>query len=391
MSDPGASDRHPARREIGVYRTLFHMPDDLAYFNTASMAPALHSVHEAGRLALDRVASPWEISSDDWFDDVEVLREGFAALVGADDDAIAFVPSCSYGLAVAARNLSARAGDRVLVLAEEFPSNFYTWRRFCIHTGAEIVEVHRDAELGWTASILAAIDRRTRVVAVPRVHWTNGALIDLHQVSAAARAVGAALVVDASQSLGAFPHDLRTIRPDFLVAVGYKWLLGPLGFSYLYVDEAHRDGEPLEENWINRAGSEQFAGLVRYTDTYRAGSRRFDFGERTAFAQVAMAVAAVEQLGRWGIEGVASALREVTDEICDRAGQLGLSVPAPNERGPHMLGLEIPKERGLALEEQLEKRGVMASVRGDSLRLAPHLHVTHRDIDRLIDGIAAAL
>lgn len=376
---------------IGEHRHLFFMPGDIAYFNTSSMAPNLRSVHRAGEEALDRVRRPWEISAEAWFRDVEALRDGFGRLIGADAEAVAFVPSSSYGLAVAARNLRAEHGDEVVVLAEEFPSNFYTWQRFCQRTGAMLVEVERDEHLGWTGSVVARISERTRIVAVPHVHWTNGAMLDLETVAGAAHDVGAALVVDASQSLGALPLDLGAVKPDYLVAVGYKWLLGPLGFSYLYVAEARRGGEPIEENWINRAGSESFSSLVDYASAYRAGSRRFDYGEHTGFTLVPMASAAIHQLVEWSAEGVGSALSAVTGEICRRAEGLGLQVPSGPERAPHLIGLEVPQETALRLDGQLEKRGVIASVRGNALRLSPHLHVTHDDIDRLIEGVEAAL
>jgi len=390
MNAPSSTEG-PGAGQTGSQRHLFLMPEDIAYFNTAAMAPVLQGVHRAGERALERAASPWAISSEDWFVDVERLRESFGALLGVGDEAVAFVPSSSYGLATAARNLGAGPGDQVVVLAEEFPSNFYTWHRFCERTAAELVVVQREESLGWTGSVLAAIGDATRVVAVPHVHWTNGALVDLVAVSARAKAAGAALVIDASQSLGALPLDLAGVDPDYVVAVGYKWLLGPMGFSYLYVAERHRDGEPLEENWINRSSSEDFAALVDYADAYRDGARRFDFGERSSFTLVPMATAAIEQLNEWGVDRVASELRAVTDEVCRRAEGLGLTVPAPDERGPHMIGIEVPQETALRLGEQLSKRGVIASVRGNSLRLAPHLHVTTEDIDRLMEGVAAAL
>src|SRR4030095_1851109 len=98
-----------------------------------------------------------------------------------------------------------------------------------------------------------------------------------------ARETGAALVVDASQALGAIPLDLAAVRPDYLVSVGYKWLLGPFALGYLYVAEDRCDGVPLEENWISRLGSEDFGALPDYQDRYQPGARRFDVGQRTPF------------------------------------------------------------------------------------------------------------
>jgi selenocysteine lyase/cysteine desulfurase len=310
-------------------------------------------------------------------------------VIGVESDGVALSPATSYGLAVAARNLTASAGDQVLVLDDEYPSNYYTWRRFCDRTGAELVVAAREPGQSWTDAVLDRIGERTRVVAAPNVHWTNGALVDLVAVGTAARRAGAALVVDASQSLGAIPLDVTAIQPDFIVAVGYKWLLGPFGLGCLYVAEQHRDGEPIEENWINRAGAEDFAGLTAYADEYRPGARRFDVGARTNFGLVPMSIAAAEQLLDWTITGVAAGLEAVTDEIARRAGELGFSVAPKDQRGPHMLGIDLPREQASELGRHLTEHGVVASIRGPSLRIAPHLHTTASDIDRLIQALAA--
>lgn len=346
-------------------------------------------MREAGERALARRAAPWDIAARDWFTDVERLRERLAALIGGSPDGVALVPSSSYGLAIAARNLAAAPGEQVVVLDDEYPSNYYTWRRFCERTGARLVVVERERGQSWADAAVERIDEATRVVAVPNVHWTNGELVDLDAVAAATRQVGAALCIDASQSLGALPLDLAALRPDFLVAVGYKWLLGPFSVGYVYVAEQHRDGEPIEENWINRAGSDDFAALADYTTEYLPGARRFDVGERTNFGLVPMAIAAIEQLLAWSVPRVAEALAEVTGEIARRAAALDLAAPA--RRGPHILGIELPADIGRTVGAQLRERGVVAGVRGTSLRIAPHLHTTTDDVDRLLDGIAAAL
>jgi selenocysteine lyase/cysteine desulfurase len=377
--------------ELGSQRHLFEVPDGVAYFNVANMSPLLRAVHEAGRSGLDRRAAPWEITSADWFNDVERLRTVYGEILGAGgSDGVALIPATSYGLAVAARNLTAAPGEQVIVLANEYPSNHYTWHRFCLRTGAELAVVNREAGMSWSDSLRAAIGDRARVVAVPNVHWTDGSLIDLTPVVAAARNVGAAVVIDASQSLGALPLDVARLEPDFVVSVGYKWLLGPFGLGCLYVAPRHRDGEPLEENWINRAGSEDFSALVDYTDEYRAGARRFDVGQRTSFGLVPMAIAAGEQLLEWTVAGVEAALRTVTDLIARRSAELDLAVAGSSERGPHMLGIGLPRDAASAAARLMRDGGVIASVRGSSLRIAPHLHTTEDDVDRLVAALTIA-
>jgi selenocysteine lyase/cysteine desulfurase len=372
-------------------RAKFEVDDEVAYFNTAILSPLLCRVRAAAQDAIDRRAKPWTISAPDWFADVEELRSRFARLMGVPADTVALVPAASYGLAVLARNLTAAPGDRVLVLDHEFPSNYYTWHRFAQRTGAELLVVRQEPGESWTEAILDAVDERVAIASVPNVHWTNGALVDLERVAPALREARSAFIVDASQSLGAMPLDVTALRPDAVVSVGYKWLLGPLSVGYLYLDPALHDGEPLEENWIVRAGSEDFSGLVDYRDDYLPGARRYDVGERTNFQLTPVALAAIDQLLDWKVPRVAATLRTRVDEIAARADRLGLSAPSPDVRAPHMLGLELPARTAPRAAAALADAKVFASVRGSSLRIAPHLHNSAEDVDRLLDTLASAV
>jgi selenocysteine lyase/cysteine desulfurase len=251
--------------------------------------------------------------------------------------------------------------------------------------------VHRPPGGSWTEAVLAALDERIRVVSVPPVHWTDGARVDLDAVAARTHEVGARLVIDGSQAIGAMPFDVAALRPDAVVTVGYKWLLGPFGLGYLYVAPEHRDATPIEQNWIVREGSEDFARLVEYRDTYQPGARRFDVGERSQFELVPMAVAALEQLTAWEVGRVAEALAVLTASIAERAAALGLDVAPPDARGPHLLGLRLPDAVRSRALGALRAAGVYASMRGDVLRVAPHLHVTDDDVDRLVDALGDLL
>jgi len=373
----------PAQRE------LFDLPDDVAYFNCASLAPLLKAAVEAGAAAVARRARPWLLGGEDWFSGAEERRALFARLAGLDPEGVALVPATSYGLAVAAANLDARPGQRVLVLAEDYPSNTYTWRRFAGRTGAGVVAVEREDGQSWGEAVLPALDERTAVVAVLATHWTDGGAVDLAAIAARAREAGAALVVDASQALGAVPLDLAAVRPDYLVTVGYKWLLGPFALGYLYVDERHRDGVPLEENWISRAGSQDFAALVDYQDRYQPGARRFDVGQRTHFETTPMAVAALRQLLHWEVPRVAATLGRLTDRIQRRVEAIGLRLTS-SDRVPHMLGIALPDRARAAAARALAEAGVFVGVRGSSLRVSPHLWTTDQDVDRLVEALTMA-
>jgi selenocysteine lyase/cysteine desulfurase len=301
------------------------------------------------------------------------------------------VPAASYGVAVAAANLPLAAGQRVLILADQFPSNVYSWRERAGQTGAEVLSVARPPDGDWSAAILAQLDERVAITALSHCHWTDGGLIDLVAVAARCREVGSALVIDATQSLGAMPFDLAAIQPDYLVCAGYKWLLGPYSVGYLYVAPRWQDGRPLEHNWIARAGSEDFAGLIAYQDAYQPGARRFDVGERANFGLLPVSIAGLEQLLAWGQPAIAATLAARTAGIVERAKGLGLrTLPEPLRAG-HLLGLRFADGMPPGLPERLAKEQVFVSLRGDSLRVAPHLYNNDADVDRLFKVLDAVL
>ena len=373
-------------------RHLFDIPDDVAYLNCAYMSPLLRRVTEAGQRAVARKVRPWEITPADFFSEIGQARRLFATLlgggVGADD--VAIVPSVSYGMAVACANLPLARSQTVLLLDEEFPSVILPWRERALEAGARALLLPRPADDDWTRVILEAIDQRTAVAALPALHWTDGALIDLSRVAARLREVGAALVVDATQSLGAMPFVMTEVQPDFLVATSYKWLLGPYSLGFLYVAPQHQQGRPVEYNWITRAGSEDFTALASYGGEFRfqPGARRFDVGETSNFALMPMAIAALEQLLEWGVPSIGDSIAALTGPLVARAAELGLEAVPAARRAPHYVGLRFPGGVPPELPRRLAAERVYVSVRGrGALRVTPHVYNTEADIDRLIRAI----
>lgn len=376
---------------IPSQRHLFDIPDDVAYLNCAYMGPLPRAAREAGERAASRKAKPWEITPRDFFTETETARELFAGLIGATADDIAIVPAASYGIAVAAANLHLPPGRRALVLADQFPSNLFAWQALAQREGGEVVTIPRPGDGDWTTAILDAIDPRAAIVALPNCHWTDGGLIDLVRIGAKVREVGAALVIDATQSLGAMPIDVAAVQPDFLVAATYKWLLGPYSYGFLYVAPKHQQGQPIENNWIARGGSEDFTRLVDYRADYQPGARRFDMGERSNFALTPVAIASLKQIHAWGVAEIQATLRQRTDAIAERAKTLGLSAAPSALRAGHFLGLRFPGEVPRGLPEKLAEARVYVSVRGPAMRITPHLYNTDADIDRMFEVLAAAL
>ncbi len=366
-------------------RSLFEVPPEVCYLNAAYMAPRLRSVTAAGRRALTDSASPWNITARDFFTLPDQLRRAFATLIDAREDEIALVPSVSYGIGIAAANVPLQNEGKLLVLSEQFPSNVYPWQALARERGASLLTVDRPPDSDWTSAVLAALTEDVVVAALPQAHWTDGSRLDLVRIGERCRELGCLLALDLTQSLGAVPLSIREVRPDFMVAAAYKWLLGPYGVSYLYVAPQHHDGRPLEQAWIARAGSEDFAGLVDYRDEYRTGARRFDAGEHTSFVLLPMALAALKQILAWGPVQVASRLGRINQQIAECAVELGYDLPPAAARNPHMLGLRFPGEVPEDLLESLRASKVYVSVRGKCIRVAPHLHVDEGDLARFLD------
>lgn len=376
---------------IPCQRDLFDIPDDVAYFNCAYMSPLLRAAADAGDAGLRRKSRPWGISPADFFNETDAARGLFSRLINASADDIAVIPSASYGLAVAAANMVVNPGQKMLVLAEQFPSNVYPWRDLAREKGATLTTVERPEDGDWTAAILRAIDADTALAALPHCHWTDGGIIDLVEVSTALRGVGAALVVDVTQSLGALPLDVQAVRPNFLSAACYKWLMGPYSIGFLYAAPEHQAGRPIEHNWASRANAEDFSGLVNYEDAFMRGARRFDVGERSNFALLPAAMEAIKQLLIWGVPEIQQTLRAMTNDIAAKAGELGLSSIPSNLRAGHFLGLRFPGGIPKGLAERLAAERVYVSVRGDSMPVTPHVYNAQSDIDKLFGVLGSVV
>lgn len=375
-------------------RSLFSIPRDVCYLNASYMTPNLKGAADACKQGVERRSMPWTIKPADFFTDIEVLRAEFADLLGAAPDNVALVPAASYGIATAAKNIKLSGQQKILLLEEQFPSNVYSWQRLANDSRAQIVTVNTPTDRDWTSAVLEVVREHGEAVAVaslPNHHWSNGAPLDLEKIAAELKANGTMLVLDVSQTLGAAPIDLQAIKPDYLVAAGYKWLFCPYGMSFLYVDEQHFGGAPIEESWANRLGSEDFSGLVDYEARYQHGARRFDVGERARPDHVAGAIEAIRQVSAWGIADTAQRLNGINNSIATLFEEYGFSAPDETRRAPHFQGLDIPDTITESLVHSFAERNVFLSQRGRSLRVAPHLYNDDEDMQRVADAAKACL
>jgi selenocysteine lyase/cysteine desulfurase len=369
-------------------RHLFDIPSDVAYLNCAYMSPLMKPVIEAGIAGLVRKAHPWNLTPSEFFTGAEEFRAAAAQLLDCSADCVAIISSAGYGIQTAAHNLPVRKGQTILVLDEQFPSNYYPWQRSAEENGASLKIVAWPGDHDWTSAVLNALTPDVAIAALPHVHWTSGGRLDLVRIGQACRTIGAALALDLTQSLGALPFSVRDVQngvqPDFAVAANYKWLLGPYSVGLLYVAPKWHKGSPLEEGWIQRDNSRDFSSLILYSDNYDGGARRFDMGERSNFALLPAALRAMEQILEWGVAEISETSAVMNRRLAAAAADLGFAAPAEPLRAPHYLCLRrkdgIPPE----LPEMLAREKVFVSVRGSSMRVTPHVYNTVEDCDRLI-------
>ena len=311
--------------KLNPQKDLFLIEEGLTYLNCANMSPMLRTVKEAGLQALETRATPWKISSEDWFTNAEKLRILASKVFQTNSNNIALIPSVSYGLAVAAKNFKLNAGREIIVLEQQYPSNYYVWENLASQQNLEIVIVPKAKGKTLTESIVEKISSNTGIIALQNCHWINGTYIDLQQISDASKFVGSYFVLDLSQSLGALPIDIEKIQPDIAVSVGYKWLMGPYGLGYMYVSKKWQEiGEPLEYSWLTKKGSENFANLTNYVAGYRDGARKFDMGEFPQFNLLPMSIAALQQIDNWEIGFVQAEIKKLTDKIINYKKEVGI-------------------------------------------------------------------
>jgi len=378
-------------------RDAFGLPEGLHYLNCAYMGPLPRVTEEAGIEGIRRKRVPIDIHPDDFFRTSDELRSLFSEMVNAGDPRrIAILPGVSYGVAVAARNLAVARGQNVVLTHEQFPGNVHAWRRLAREHGAEVRVATPPEGPGrgqaWNETLLSSIDSATALVAVPHVHWTDGTRFDLVAVGRRCREVGAALVVDGTQSVGALPFDVAEVQPDALIVATYKWLLGPYSVGVGYFGPRFDGGTPLEETWIGRENSEDFQNLVRYRDGYQPGALRYDVAERSNFALLPMAVASMKLVREWQPARIQAYCVALTASALEDAASLGFSVEDPCWRGGHLFGLRMPPGIDLAgLKAALERRRVMASLRGTALRLSPNVYNDAGDLEALVEGLREAV
>lgn len=369
----------------------FSLPEDVSYLNCAYFSPLLNHVEKIGYEAISIKRLPYQITIDDFFKPVEKLKRLFAQLIEVDDyERIALIPGVSYGIANVAKNISLKANENIVVVAEQFPSNIYSWINKAKESGSEIKTIYptkNNPERGktWNENILRAIDEKTKLLTIANVHWADGTFFDLKSIRLQCDKFNALLVIDGSQSIGALPFSVRDIRPDAVICASYKWLLGPYSLGLAYYNEKFDNGSPIEEGWVNRYESENFQNLVNYQDKYKPKAARYNVSESSNFILVPMLVAAIEQLLEWTPAGIQDYCHHISNDALKELKELGCTIEDNDHRVHHLFGIRLSSKFNMdKIKKSMAKNNVYVSFRGNAIRVSPHLYNTKRDFDNLI-------
>ena len=368
----------------------FDLPDDVNYLNGAFMSPLLKEEASIGEHAVRKKLRPYQISVADFFTDVQKVREEFSQLINGNDPArIVMIPSVSYGIANVTNNIQLN-GRKIILVSNQFPSNVYPWLELAKRQGGrvELIEPPDDWESRgeqWNESLLNTIDDHTAVVAIAHVHWADGTRFNLEAIREKTRRHDALLIIDGTQSIGVLPFDLSKFEPDALICAGYKWLLGPYGLGVAYYGDAFDAGKPVEENWINRKGSDDFAALVDYDEDYQQGSLRYGMGEQSNFILVPMLLRALQQLNEWQPENIQAYCQSITEGPIEQLRNFGFWIEEEAFRSAHLFGIRHSRLDAEQLKQKLDQENIHVSLRGNAIRVAPYVHNTEDDLYQLAD------
>lgn len=369
---------------------LFNISKEVTYLNTASFSPAFKSVETAGIDAIKRKSQPELRQSTDLFNPVIELRKLFAELIDEDDyNRVVTVPSVSYGMANVANNVQLKEGDEILIVEEQFPSNYYIWEDIATSNGAKIVTVKQPENAAdWNTRLLDAINPKTALVTVGHIHWANGIIFDLKSIREKTKANDALFIIDGSQSIGALPFSIKDIQPDALVCAGYKWLFGPYGCAYAYYGPYFDNGKPLEQNWANRLGSENLSELTNYQSQYKSKANRYSMGESGSFIYVKMQTAALKEILKLNTEEFQTYCNSITDSTLNKLNSIGFTTDNPAYRAKHLFGIKIPEAIDIEqLKLDLKSRNIHLSFRGKYMRVSCHIFNTEAHFDKLYNVI----
>src|SRR5881296_989205 len=382
--DAGAS---AGAHALARYRSEFPIFRHAVYLNTCSLGAlgdrTRRRIAEFFDLWQARGASAWY---DVWWAALAELRARYARIVGAGPEEIALAPSVSVALSAVAEALDYGRRPKVVVTSLDFPTVAYQWLAKRAR-GVELVVVESPDQVSVPVEAIArAVDERTALVATSHVYFTSGAIQDLRGVADAAHARGALCLIDAYQSVGQVPVDVRAAGVDVLTAGGLKWLLGGPGIVFAYIkEELARRLEPTIAGWFGHR--DQFAFDSRRL-TFHDDARRFELGT-PALAAVYAQLGGLEYLEEIGVPAIRAVTAALTEDLVARARDLGLRpkvAPRAEDRSAIVL---LPAADPAAAVRWLDAAGIIADARPGHVRLSPFFYNLQEDHVSALERLAA--
>lgn len=368
----------------------FPLDPDLCYLNHAGVSPWPRRAQEAvARFAAENV----QLGSErylQWLEVEERLRERLARLIGAGSPRdIALAKNTSEALSVIACGLPWQAGDNIVGVAQEFPSNRMPWESLA-ERGVTFRALDIHASETPELDLESLCDERTRLVAVSWIQYARGRRLDLAQLGAFCRNRGILLCVDAIQGLGALPFDLSETQADFVVADGHKWMLGPEGLALLYVRPALYGQLRLQQfGWhmVQHRGDFERIDWAPASD-----ARRFECGSPNLLGAHALE-ASLSLLEEVGIARVRDELEARVCHLIERIDRAGLELLSPRdpELRAGIVTFRAPGADHAALYRALSERRVVCIPRGGGIRFSPHFYTPIQVLDRGMDIVCDLL
>lgn len=362
------------------FRDQFPVTERLVYLNHAAVSPLCKPAAEAIKRLADDALLFGSYHYDQWLDAYQGLRVAAAKLINAESSEIALVKNTSEGIAMVANGLDWKPGDRIVAFEEEFPANFWPWKRL------ERKGLHVDL-LPATATLDRIEDaaRRARLLSISFVQFLSGYRADLDSIGDICHRNDCLFFVDAIQGMGAFPLDVRRSRIHALAADGHKWMTGPEGCGVLYIQRDLQDRiEPVEFGWTNTAHFNDY----RRDDTLRPDAGRYECGTLNTIGIFGLR-AAIEFLLQVGVDRIAPVVQGLGDRIAEGVRAkgyelLGTRTPA---NGAGIVTFRHPSVDARKIVRDLKDQGFIAAPRQGWVRTSPHFYIAQEEIARFLDAL----
>ena len=362
--------------------------DGRVWLNCAHQAPLPKCARAEAEEAVAWKAAPWELTSERFAGVPRRLKEAIGRLINAPAEDVILANSASYGLHLIANGFPWKAGDEVLVMRGDFPSDILPWLGL-ERWGVTVRQLAPRGRVLEPDEVEAAIGSSTRLLCLTWVHSLSGWAIDLEAIGALCRARGVTFVVNGAQAVGVRPMDVRTAPIDVLVSVGWKWLLGPYATGFCWVrPELLTKLQYNQVYWLSMLTADDL-GREQLDLTLRddPGAARYDVFATANFFNFKPWAASVEYLLRYGVEAARQHDDALVQRLIDGLDRRKFRITSP-EAGPRRSTLVFiePRERERAKDiyHALQAEGVHVAFRAAALRFSPHRYNTPEDIDRAL-------